>query len=158
MGEAHRGFHSIRRHRKNSLGISKPHGVPGRSARDHVALPLLAHGNSYREASEEASRLLDRFGLLHAENRPFRALSGGEAQRLMLARGFASKPSLFLVDEPTAQLDLSTSSEVNSSLSKLADDNVTVVVATHDEQTRNACTDLIDLRLFQDPGSGGINQ
>lgn len=129
--------------------FQNPHGVPRRSAADHVALPLLAAGAALAEADADARDLLARFGLSHAADRPFRSLSGGEAQRLMLARGIAARPQLFLVDEPTAQLDTATADEVNASLVHLASESTIVVIATHDERTRDACTDLIDLRHYR---------
>ena len=76
-------------------------------------------------------------------------LSGGEAQRLMLARAFAAQPSLMLVDEPTAQLDMHTAATVSESLSRIARNDTIVVVSTHDPNTRDACTDIIDLKNYQ---------
>jgi putative ABC transport system ATP-binding protein/lipoprotein-releasing system ATP-binding protein len=64
----------------------------------------------------------------------------------MLARGIASRPQVLLVDEPTAQLDPIASRAVNEAVSRLATDDVIVVVATHDAATRDACTHHIDLR------------
>lgn len=125
--------------------FQNPHGAPRRTARDHVALPLLARGKRPAEADSEARSLLDRFGLGSVAERPFRQLSGGEAQRLMLARGIASKPDLLLVDEPTAQLDHTTSETVNRAIAQLATDGTVVVVATHDTGTRDSCTDVIQL-------------
>jgi len=131
--------------------FQNPHGVAGRTARDHVAFPLLARGLSGKEADQAAEELLARFHLGDVAGQAFRHLSGGEAQRLMLARGIASDPDLLLVDEPTAQLDLHTSRKVNAALHELtAWQDVIVVIATHDEQTRAACTDAIDLRNYQD--------
>ena len=95
-----------------------------------------------------ARDLLDRFGIGAAAGREFRALSGGEAQRLMLARAIASEPGLLLVDEPTAQLDPVTASDVNVALFELVQRDTIVVIATHDERTRAACTDHIDLQRF----------
>lgn len=89
--------------------------------------------------------MLDRFGLLPTAARPFRELSGGEAQRLMLARGLASNPDLFLIDEPTAQLDRETAAAVNTSIRAIAATDTVVVVATHDLDTRDACTDHLSL-------------
>lgn len=129
--------------------FQNPHGVPGRSARDHVALPLLAQGKPPAWADDEAGALLDRFGLLDVADQPFRSLSGGEAQRLMLARGVAARPSVLLVDEPTAQLDLPTGAEVNQALRQVATAGTIVVVATHDSRTRDSCTDHIDLHDYQ---------
>jgi ABC-type lipoprotein export system ATPase subunit len=84
-------------------------------------------------------------GLDHVAESTFRELSGGEAQRLMLARGMATRPDLLLVDEPTAQLDASSSAGVNHALARLSQKATIVVVATHDPGTRDACTDVIDL-------------
>ena len=63
----------------------------------------------------------------------------------MLARAYCTAPELLLVDEPTAQLDRATASTVNSTLSGIADDGVIVVIATHDTETRQACTRVLDL-------------
>ncbi|MDO5094552.1 MAG: ATP-binding cassette domain-containing protein [Propionibacteriaceae bacterium] len=129
--------------------FQNPHGAPHRSAADHVAFPLLAAGATLQQADAQALRLLSDFGLKHVAQRPFSSLSGGEAQRLMLARGIAARPHLFLVDEPTAQLDLSTGQEVNRRINRLATESTIVVVATHDERTVQACTSRIDLRDYQ---------
>lgn len=125
--------------------FQNPHGVARRTALDHVTLPLIACGATRAEADRDGCRLLERFGLAHAAERPFKALSGGEAQRLMLARGIAAAPDLLLVDEPTAQLDQHTSATVSDALSKIATAGTIIVVATHDTRTRDACTDIIDL-------------
>jgi ABC-type lipoprotein export system ATPase subunit len=125
--------------------FQNPHGSPHRTARDHVALPYLAQGLSPSDADSRAEALLDDFGLLARADRPFRELSGGEAQRLMLARGLAASPGLFLVDEPTAQLDRETAAAVNRSIGAIAAEQTIVVVATHDPGTRDACSDHIVL-------------
>lgn len=128
--------------------FQNPHGVAGRTAVDHVALPFLVHGAGRAEATRKATELLEEFDLAHIAPRPFSALSGGEAQRLMLARGIASRPDLFLVDEPTAQLDTRTAGGVNRTLGALAARGTVVVIATHDPHTREACTDVIDLTEY----------
>ncbi len=125
--------------------FQNPHGVARRTALDHVTLPLIARGAARAEADRDGYLFLERFALAHAAQRPFRALSGGEAQRLMLARGIAAAPDLLLVDEPTAQLDQRTSATVSEALSKIATAGTIIVVATHDARTRDACTDVIDL-------------
>jgi ABC-type lipoprotein export system ATPase subunit len=126
--------------------FQNPHGVSNRLAIDHVALPLVARGASRSEAELEASRIMDRFGLAAVGARPFAALSGGEAQRLMLARAVAKAPSLLLVDEPTAQLDPAAAHTVNTVLGELAMADAIVVVATHDADTAAACGRHVDLR------------
>lgn len=120
--------------------FQNPHGSALRSALDHVALPLAARGLSSRDTGAEAERMLDLVGLAHLAERPFRDLSGGEAQRLMLARALVARPRLLLVDEPTAQLDPATARTVNAVLSGLATEGTIAVVATHDPNTRDACT------------------
>ena len=125
--------------------FQNPVGIASRTARDHVMFPLLAQGSTIRDALRRADRLLDRFGLGRAAHKPFSMLSGGEAQRLMLARSLARAPRLLLVDEPTAQLDRSSASVVNSSLKEVADNGLIVVVATHDPETRDSCGGLLDL-------------
>ena len=130
--------------------FQNPHGVPRRTALDHVVLPLLAQRARRRDAEAEAMAIMERFGLAAVADRQFRALSGGEAQRLMLARAVATRADLLLVDEPTAQLDPRTSATVNEVLGAIAQDDVIVVVATHDPHTREACTRVVDLAAYQD--------
>lgn len=125
--------------------FQNPHGVPARTALDHVVFPLLAKGFTRRLAEVRGREALARFGLDQVAARRFHQLSGGEAQRLMLARAFCAAPDLLLVDEPTAQLDRATAATVNETLSGIADDGVIVVIATHDAETRQACTRVLEL-------------
>lgn len=133
--------------------FQNPHGVARRTAVDHVVLPLLAQGMTRVDATARAHRLLADFELAAVAGRDFAALSGGEAQRLMLARGVAARPDLLLVDEPTAQLDPATAASVNGTLRTLADRGTIVVVATHDPATRAACTTTVDLTAWADHGT-----
>lgn len=128
--------------------FQNPHGVARRTALDHVVLPLLTQGIGRREAEANAREIMDLFGLLGLGNRQFRQLSGGEAQRLMLARAVATRPDLLLIDEPTAQLDLVTARTVNEVLAGISESGAIVLVATHDPSTRDACTDVLDLTQF----------
>lgn len=119
--------------------FQNPFGSSRRSALDHVVLPLLSKGVDRRDAELIALAAMDRFNLDQVANRPFANLSGGEAQRLMLARSVVTAPDLLMVDEPTAQLDRSTAETVNSVLAEIADKKTIVLVATHDSQTRDSC-------------------
>lgn len=130
--------------------LQNPFGVPRRSAIDHVAYPFLARGASAAQAEERAARLLHEFELTDVAERPFRHLSGGEAQRLMLARAAAVAPELLLVDEPTAQLDRATAHRVNKVLARAVSEGTIVLVATHDDETRAACDEHLDLTAFAD--------
>ena len=125
--------------------FQNPYGVAGRSALDHVVFPLLAKGRSRFQAQDEALEAMRLFDLQYAAHRLFSDLSGGEAQRLMLARAVCSKPDLLLVDEPTAQLDTRTAHSVSNVLGNLAGQGMIVIVATHDPDTRDACQHVIDL-------------
>lgn len=129
--------------------FQNPHGVPRRTALDHVVLPLLARGVRRADAEPEALAIMNRFALTSVAERLFRDLSGGEAQRLMLARAIAMAPDLLLVDEPTAQLDLATAATVSAVLAEVANTSSIVVVATHDPHARDACTRVIDLADYQ---------
>lgn len=125
--------------------FQNPHGVSGRAALDHVALPYLAQGLDRPRANALAKRLLARVGLHDKGQHPFSTLSGGEAQRLMLARAIASGPGLLLIDEPTAQLDRRSADAVNAAIGAISASGAIVVVATHDERMTKYCTDVIDL-------------
>ena len=125
--------------------FQNPHGAPHRTALDHVALPLLAHGVPTRAADERARRLLEEFGLAGAADRSFSTLSGGEAQRLLMARALAGSPDVLLVDEPTAQLDQTTAHRVADALTALHAQGTAVVIATHDPAVRDQCDQVIDL-------------
>jgi len=129
--------------------FQNPHGVAARTALDHVVLPILARGAHRRDAETEARGILEMFDVEHVAERPFRALSGGEAQRLMLARAVATRADLLLVDEPTAQLDMATAATVDAVLAGLARSGAAVLVATHDPRTRDACDRIVDLADHQ---------
>jgi ABC-type lipoprotein export system ATPase subunit len=128
--------------------LQNPFGVARRSAIDHVAYPFIARGLSAAESDARAAQLLGNFELASVADRQFGFLSGGEAQRLMLARATAVSPDLLLVDEPTAQLDRSTARVVNRVLSNVVSSDTIVIVATHDEETRDACDEHVDLTSY----------
>lgn len=128
--------------------FQNPHGVPRRSAIDHVMVPLFARGFTIPQAQEAAQALMEDFALSHVADRPFATLSGGEGQRLMLARALAAAPDVLLVDEPTAQLDQRTAHQVAGTLTALQSRGVAVIIATHDPSVRDQCSSVIDLADF----------
>lgn len=121
-----------------------PYGVARRSAVDHVMLPMLTR-RSRKAALPVALGLLGTFGIRDVAGREFRRLSGGEAQRLMLARAVASEADLILVDEPTAQLDPHSAAAVIAVLGGLASGGATVIIATHDPRVAQACGNTLAL-------------
>jgi ABC-type lipoprotein export system ATPase subunit len=125
--------------------FQNPHGVPSRTALDHVVLPALAAGEGRVRAERAGTRWLEQFHLEHLATRAFRHLSGGEAQRLMLARAAAAAPDLLLVDEPTAQLDPTSAQSVAAVLHRLSESGAIVMVATHDDRVVSACARVIRL-------------
>jgi lipoprotein-releasing system ATP-binding protein len=125
--------------------FQNPCGVARRTALDHVTLPLLARGLRREKAEIVARDIMAMFGVVEVARRPFSMLSGGESQRLMLARALAGAPDVMLVDEPTAQLDRTNSEAVVEVLAGLAGQGCLVVIATHDERVRRACTDVVEL-------------
>lgn len=132
--------------------FQNPYGVVERSALDHVVFPLVAKGLTRGDAELQALEAMALFDLEYAADRPFSALSGGEAQRLMLARAVCAHPDMLLVDEPTAQLDTRTAHSVSKVLGNLAGRGMIVVVATHDRDTRDACQQVIDLADYAPKG------
>ena len=96
-------------------------------------------GMDRRQTQPQALEAMRLFDLDYAADRRFSELSGGEAQRLMLARAVCSRPDMLLVDEPTAQLDTRTAHSVSHVLGNLANQGMIVLVATHDPDTRDAC-------------------
>ncbi|REJ06387.1 ATP-binding cassette domain-containing protein [Microbacterium bovistercoris] len=133
---------------RTSWVFQNSHGMPRRTALDHVVLPMIAGGLTRAESESIAHGTLARFRLGGLASRPFRALSGGEAQRLMFARAVAANPQLILVDEPTAQLDAVTSKLVNSVIQELSDDGRILLVASHDADTVASCDVRLDLAAY----------
>lgn len=104
-----------------------------RSALDNVLLPLQIAGLPRREAIRRAQDALDKVGLLLREKANPIALSGGEQQRLAIARAVVNRPTVLLADEPTGNLDVESGAEILEIFADFHRVGVTVVVATHDQ-------------------------
>ena len=104
-----------------------------RSALDNVLLPLQIAGLPRREAIRRASAALDKVGLLAREQANPIALSGGEQQRLAIARAVVNRPTVLLADEPTGNLDTESAADILEIFAEFHQVGVTVVVATHDQ-------------------------
>lgn len=104
-----------------------------RSVLDNVLLPLQIVGLPRREAIRRAQAALDKVGLLSREKALPIALSGGEQQRLAIARAVVNRPTVLLADEPTGNLDTESATEILELFVAFHQVGVTVVVATHDQ-------------------------
>ncbi len=103
-----------------------------RSVIDNVMLPLLVCGSAAGDAARRARAALDKVGLAGREKAMPVALSGGEQQRLCIARAVANRPSILLADEPTSDLDPEAARAVMEIFRAFQQVGVTVVIATHD--------------------------
>jgi cell division transport system ATP-binding protein len=103
-----------------------------RTVFDNVALPLVVSGVGHKEIGRRVRAALDKVGLLHKEKEPPITLSGGEQQRIGIARAVVSKPPLLLADEPTGNLDPELSREIMALFSQFNQVGVTLLIATHD--------------------------
>jgi putative ABC transport system ATP-binding protein len=107
--------------------------VPELTAEENVALPLLLSGTRRGPALAQARPWFDRLGLDGLENRRSGELSGGQAQRVALARGLVAQPEVLFADEPTGSLDSVSGEQVMSLLTRAARDHgTTVILVTHD--------------------------
>ncbi len=123
------------------------HLIPELTALENVMLPLLIQGKSKGYAQEQAAQLLTELGLSERVQHPPAHLSGGEAQRVAVARAVITKPKLILADEPTGNLDETTASTVFSMMRDLCkSQNVAVIMVTHSQSFANACDKVYALK------------
>ena len=104
-----------------------------RSVFDNVMLPLAFTGQPPREAARRVRAALDKVGLLARERAQPVQLSGGEQQRLAIARAVVNRPSLLLADEPTANLDAESAARIVDIFVEFHRVGVTALIATHDQ-------------------------
>ncbi len=104
-----------------------------RSAFDNVMLPLQICGFDHRESAKRARAALDKVGLLKREKANPIALSGGEQQRLCIARAIVNRPAILLADEPTGNLDAGYASEIMAIFRSFHQVGATLLISTHDD-------------------------
>jgi len=158
-GESIHGLGSNRqaqlRNEKIGFIYQAHHLIPELTALENVSLPLLVQGLSTPDAEVRGRELLTRLNLDAREQHIPAKLSGGEAQRVAVARALATKPRLLLADEPTGNLDEHTAQEVFGLLRQLChEEHAAVVMVTHSMALARACDRILRLhdgQLLSEP-------
>jgi putative ABC transport system ATP-binding protein len=136
------------RHRAAAMGFifQAFNLIPVFTATENVELPLLLAGTPVREARAAAQETLVRVGLSRHLGRRPGELSGGEQQRVTIARALAGRPQIVWADEPTGNLDSETASQVVELLHQLHDEGLTVVLVTHESAIAAGAQRLVVVR------------
>jgi len=137
---------AVVRNEKIGFVYQAHHLIPELNALENVMMPLLVGGKRREDAESRSMDLLERLGLLErASHRPGK-LSGGEAQRVAVARSLVGNPCLLLADEPTGNLDEHTAGEVFDAMQKLCrEENAAVIMVTHSRDLACACDRVLHL-------------
>jgi len=119
---------------RRNIGIifQNHHLLYDRPVFDNVAMPLMIQGYRHREIGKRVRAALDQVGLLNKEKSQPITLSGGEQQRVGIARAIVHKPALLLADEPTGNLDPELSREIMELFARFNQFGTTVLIASHD--------------------------
>lgn len=108
--------------------------LPEFTALENITIPMLIAGNSWKQATVRAKELLDLLGLADRADHKPSELSGGEKQRIAVARALANQPDVILADEPSGSLDTKNKEELHKLFFNLRDQlGQTFVIVTHDE-------------------------
>lgn len=120
--------------------------VPDLSAEENVMLPLLMRGNDWKEAKKLARAAIDGVGLVGKYTNLPAELSGGEQQRVSIARAVAGKPKILFADEPTANLDTVSGTQVIDLITKVnKEDGQTIVMVTHEREYAMGCDRIMHM-------------
>ena len=145
----------LRAFRRQHLGFvfQKANLIPFLTALENVQIALEVNDTAPKAARQRAMELLDYLGVAERANNLPVALSGGEQQRVAVARALANNPSLILADEPTAALDSHRGRQVMELFAKVAHErNAGVLVVTHDHRTLDVFDRIVDVE------DGGITE
>ena len=150
-----RALVDLRAFRRQHLGFvfQKANLIPFLTALENVQIALEVNDTAPKAARQRAMELLDYLGVAERANNLPVALSGGEQQRVAVARALANNPSLILADEPTAALDSQRGRQVMELFAKVAHErNAGVLVVTHDHRTLDVFDRIVDVE------DGGITE
>jgi len=120
--------------------------LPRADALHNVELPLIYAGHSTRQRRDHAAQALERVGLGDRMDHRPNELSGGQRQRVAIARALVNEPSILLADEPTGNLDSTTSAEIMAVFAELHRQGQTVVMVTHEHDIAAHAARVITLR------------
>lgn len=120
--------------------------IPTLTAQENVAFPMLLAGKSTKERLERAAALLERVGLNHRLKHLPSKLSGGEQQRVAIARSLALNPPILFADEPTGNLDSGSGAKIVELLLSQAKAGKTLVLVTHDLEVARKADRIVHLR------------
>ena len=133
--------------------------IPSLTVEMNVALPLLLDGKPLHTLRSQIGELLERLAISHRRDHPISKLSGGEMQRIAIARALLVRPLVILADEPTGNLDSNASREVFILLrEQVRELGVTTIMMTHDVEVYTYCDRLVEIsdgRVTKDLGSSG---
>jgi ABC-type lipoprotein export system ATPase subunit len=149
------------RNRKIGFVFQSFNLLPRCSALENVTMPLdyALHHINEKEGHERGVRLLEMVGLGHRMDHHPSQMSGGQQQRVAIARALINQPSLLLADEPTGNLDSTTTEEILQTFRKLNDDEgITVVIVTHEADVAAHCKRIIRMRDGRIEGSENVNR
>ncbi len=120
--------------------------LPRSTALDNVALPLVYAGYSQKARRNKAKEVLESVGLGDRYNHKPNELSGGQRQRVAIARALINSPSIILADEPTGNLDSSTSYEIMALFDELHKQGNTILLVTHEEDIAEYAKSIVRLK------------
>jgi len=120
--------------------------LPKLSAIENVELPLIYAGVGFEERRKKASELLDIVGLKERANHRPSELSGGQSQRVAIARSLANNPTIIMADEPTGNLDSKSGEEIIRLFNDLNSKGITLIMVTHDQEIGDSSKRIIRLK------------
>jgi ABC-type lipoprotein export system ATPase subunit len=137
------------RNRKIGFVFQSFNLLPRTSALENVTMPLdyAHHAITEKEAQARGKRLLELVGLGHRMDHHPQQMSGGQQQRVAIARSLVNQPALLLADEPTGNLDSTTTEEILQTFQKLnAEEGITIVIVTHELDVAHHCKRVVRMR------------
>lgn len=150
MHEMNESARSALRRRSFGIVFQFFHLLPTLTALENVELPLMMQGSPADERKNSSRRMLESVGMMHRLNAYPETLSGGERQRVAIARALITRPPILYADEPTGNLDQSTSSAILKLLLEMTTENkTTFVMVTHSPEAAAICNRTLVLRNGQ---------